>query len=162
MHADFSEYIPICILPLFLYLWSFLDSDATLIKENDQTVREIMTIKRVILANHSRLILEALHRALDKSEQLEVVKEVIDPEALSFAIRRFCPDWVIVALPLPDSILNWVSTFLQNDRSVRFVFFSDDYRNMTVKWQTVPDEELSDLSLKEFIYLLEKDLQQIG
>jgi len=121
-----------------------------------------MSIKRVILANHSRLVLEALHRALDKSEHLEVVKEVINNEELPFAIQRLCPDWVIVSLPLPDPILSWISTLLQNDLSVRFIFFSDDYRNVKVKWQTVPEQDLSDLSLKEFIYILEKDLQQIG
>jgi DNA-binding NarL/FixJ family response regulator len=121
-----------------------------------------MTMKRVILANHSRLVLEALHRALDKSEHLEVVNEVINNEDLPFAIQRFCPDWVIVCLPLSDSMLNWIGTFLQNDLSVRFVFFSDDYRKVTVKWQTVPEQDLSDLSLKQFIYILEKDLQQIG
>jgi hypothetical protein len=127
-----------------------------------QARREIMSIKRVILANHSRLFLEMFQRVLNKNDRLEVVQEIMVDEELPFAIQRLCPDWVIVSLPLPDPILNWISAFMQNDLSVRFVFFSEDYRNITMKWQTAFQRDLSDLSLKEFIYILEKDLQQIG
>lgn len=120
-----------------------------------------MSIKRVILANQSRLLLEMFHRALDKGEQLEVVQAIINNEELPFAIQRFCPDWVIVSLPISDSVLGWISAFMQNAPSVRFIFLSPDNHSIKIRWQTVPEEDLSNLSLKEFIYLLEKDLQHI-
>ncbi len=120
-----------------------------------------MSIKRVILANHSRLLLEMFHRVLDKAEQLEVVQDLINNEELPFAIQRFCPEWVIVSLPISAPVLDWISAFIQNDPSVRFIFLSPDNRSITMKWQIASEEDLSNLSLKEFIYLLQKDLQHI-
>src|SRR5215213_6362166 len=126
-----------------------------------QTKRENMSIKRVILANHSRLLLEMFQRVLDKAEQLEVVKEISNNEDLPLAIQRFCPEWVIVSLPVSNSVLDWISSFMQGDPSVRFIFLSPDNHSMILKWQMTSEEELSNLSLKEFIHLLEKDLQHI-
>jgi DNA-binding NarL/FixJ family response regulator len=120
-----------------------------------------MSIKRVILANHSRLLLEMFHRVIDKAERLEVVQDIINNEELPFAIQRFCPDWVIVSLPIADPLLDWISAFIQNDPSVQFIFLSPDNHSIKIKWQTASEEDLSNLSLQEFIYLLEKDLQHI-
>lgn len=120
-----------------------------------------MSIKRVILANHSPLLLEMFHRVLDKAEHLEVIQEVINNEDLPLAIQRFCPEWVIVSLPIPSSAQDWISVHMQADPSIRFIFFSPDHHTMIMKWQMAFEEDLSDLSLKEFIYLLEKDLQHI-
>jgi len=120
-----------------------------------------MSIKRVILANNSRLLLEMFHRALEKAEDLEVVQAVINSEELPPAIQSLCPEWVIVSLPVSDPVLDWISTFMQNDPSVRFIFLSPDNHRITMRWQMAYEADLSNLSLKEFIYLLEKDLQHI-
>jgi len=120
-----------------------------------------MSIKRIILANHSRLLLEAFQRALDKPEQLEVMHMVLDEEELPFAIQRFCPDWAIVSLPVADSVLDWIGAFIQKDTSVRFIFLSPDNHSIKMNWQTPIEEDISNVSLKQFIYLLEKDLQHI-
>ena len=120
-----------------------------------------MSIKRVILANNSRLLLEMFHRALEKAEHLEVVHDVIHSTELPLAIERFCPEWVIISLPIADPVLDWISTFMQNDPSVRFIFLSPDNHRVTMKGQMAYEADLSNLSLTEFIYLLEKDLQHI-
>ena len=120
-----------------------------------------MSIKRVILANNSRLLLEMFRRVIDKAEHLEVVHEVINKEELPFAMQRFCPEWVIISLPIPHSVLDWIGAIMQNDSSVRFIFLSPENRCITMKWQMASEEDLSNLSLKEFIFLLEKDLQHI-
>jgi DNA-binding NarL/FixJ family response regulator len=120
-----------------------------------------MSIKRVILAHNSRLLLEVFHRVLDKAEQLEVVQDIMNSEELPFAIQRFCPDWVIVSLPISAPLLDSISAFTQNDPSVRFIFLSPDNHSIKMNWQTASEEDISNLSLKEFIYLLAKDLQHI-
>jgi DNA-binding NarL/FixJ family response regulator len=120
-----------------------------------------MDIKRVILASSSRLLSEMFHRALEKSDHLEVVQEVRNIVELPHAVQRFCPDWVIVSLPISDPLLEWISTFTQNDPSAQFIFLSEDNHSIKIGWQTATEEDLSNLSLKEFIYLLEKDLQHI-
>ena len=78
-----EECISICILALFLYLWSFRRADATLAigRSDRRTGRELKvttSAKRIVLANHPRLFREALHRALNKAEHLKVVQEVPD------------------------------------------------------------------------------------
>jgi chemotaxis response regulator CheB len=118
-----------------------------------------MSTKRVILANRSRLLSEMFQRVINKAEHLEVVQEVIDHADLPVAIQRFCPEWVIVSLPISSPVLDWISVCIREDPSVRFIFLSPENRRMTMKWQMASEEDLSNLSVKEFIYLLEKDLQ---
>lgn len=118
-----------------------------------------MSIKRVILANNPRLLSEMFHRVIDKADHLEVVQEVIDNADLPTAIQMFCPDWVIASLPVSGPVQEWISACMQEDPSVRFIFLSPENHGMTMKWQMSSEEDLSNLSLKEFIYLLEKDLQ---
>ncbi len=120
-----------------------------------------MSLKRVILANHSRLLLEMFHRVLEKAPQIEVVQELSNSADLPLAIQRFCPEWVIVSLPSSDPVLQWISAFRQNAPSVRFIFLSPDNHRVTMRGQMASEEDLSNLSLKEFIHLLEKDLQHI-
>jgi DNA-binding NarL/FixJ family response regulator len=120
-----------------------------------------MSIKRIILMNNSRLLLEMFHRALEKADFLEVVQEVIDSAELPLAIQRFCPEWVILSVTVSDPVLAWISAFMQNDSSVRFIFVSPDDQRITIKGQMAYEADLSNLSLKEFIDLLEKDLQHI-
>src|SRR5919197_6236982 len=102
-----------------------------------------MSINRVILANNSRLLLEMFHRALGKSDRLEVVHEVIDAEELPYAIQRFCPEWVIVSLPISDSMTKWIVAFMQDNLPVRFIFLSEDHRRITMKGQMTSEQDLS-------------------
>ena len=114
-----------------------------------------MSIKRVILANNSRLLREMFHRVIDHADHLEVVREVQNSEEILFAIQRFCPDWVIVSFPLSDFALDCIRASIQNDPSVRFIFFSEDHRSLKIDWQMSSDAELSDLSLKEFMNIIQ-------
>jgi chemotaxis response regulator CheB len=120
-----------------------------------------MAIKRVILANNSRLLREMFHRVIDQADHLEVVQEIQNSEEILIAIQRFCPDWVIVSFPLSDFLLDCISASIQSDPSVRFIFFSEDHRSLKIDWQMTSETEVSNVSLPEFIHFLEKDLQQI-
>ena len=118
-----------------------------------------MSTKRVILANGPRLLREMLHRALDKAAQLEVVQEIPDWEALPPALDRFDPEWVIVAQPYANLPHNRIDSCMEEYPSVGFIFLSPNQNRIKMKWQMSREEEYSDLSLKEFIHILEKDLQ---
>lgn len=162
-HNAQEEYIHICTQILFLYLWCFLHSDATLreydSKEQEKNWLSIMSIKRVILASGSRLLREIIHRAIDKADQLEVVEEIPDWEELPSALETFNPAWVIVAQAYGDPPDNGIDTCLEKNSSVRFIFLPPNQDNVKMKWQTSYEEEYSNLSLKDFIHILEKDLQ---
>jgi chemotaxis response regulator CheB len=117
--------------------------------------------KRVILANNSRLLREMFHRVIDRAAHLEVVREIQNSDEMLFAIQRFCPDWVIVSFPLSDFALDCISASIQSDPSVRFIFFSEDHHSLKIDWQMTSEAEMSNVSLKEFIHILEKDRQLV-
>jgi DNA-binding NarL/FixJ family response regulator len=117
--------------------------------------------KRIILADGSRLVREMLHHALDKVEHLQIVDEVPDHERLPLSIEKFEPEWVIVPLAYSNSMRDWIDTCRTGHPAVGFVFLSPHQNQIKMKWQTSCEQEYSDLSLQEFIQILEKDLQHI-
>jgi hypothetical protein len=120
----------------------------------------MVSTKRVILANGSRLLREMLHHVIEKAEHLEVVQEVPDHAALPAAIERFGPEWVIVSLPIREETNRSIGSCLEAYPSVRFMFVFPDQNYIKMKWQTSHEESVFDLSLKDLIHLLEKDLQR--
>ena len=119
-----------------------------------------MSTKRVILADGPRLLREMLHRVIDKADHLEVIQEVADHEQLALAIEKFDPEWVIVSSPFKGYPDNRINSCLSLFPSVRFIFLAPGENHIKMKWQTSYEEEYSDLSLKDFIKILEKDLQR--
>ena len=115
----------------------------------------MMATKRVILADGSRLVREMLHRVIDKVDHLEVVREVTDYKDIPGMIKQFDPEWVIVSTSFNDHSYHWIKEY----PSVRFIFLSPNENYVKMKWQTAYEENYSDLSLKDFIHILEEDLQ---
>lgn len=113
--------------------------------------------KRVILADGSRLVREMLHRVIDQAEHLEVVDEVPEHGELPFSIERNDPEWVILSLSYGNPVHGWIDAYLVDYPEVRFVFVSPDQNHIKMKWQISFEKDYSDLSLKEFIDILEKD-----
>src|SRR5215208_984133 len=118
-----------------------------------------MTTKRVILANGSRLLREMFHHAINKADNLEVVQEISNYEELPSAIERFDPEWVIVSMPVNEHTADWFNTCMAEYSAVRFIVLSPDNSSIKMKWQASYEENLANLSLKDFIRVLEKDLQ---
>jgi hypothetical protein len=100
-----------------------------------------------------------LHRVIEKADHLQVVEEVSQLEKLSSAIERLDPEWVIVSRAYSDHGHGWVRSCLDAHPSLRFVFLSPHQNHIKMKWQMACEEEYQDLSLREFIHILEKDLQ---
>ena len=118
-----------------------------------------MSRKRIILANDSRLLREMLHRVIDKADHLEVVQELPNHEELPYAIEQLDPEYVILSVPDNGNEQNWINTCMADHPSMRFVFLSPESSTIKLKWQTGYEEDLTNLSLKGFIDILEKDLQ---
>jgi DNA-binding NarL/FixJ family response regulator len=115
----------------------------------------MISVKRVILADGSRLVREMLHRVIEKADHLEVIGEVTDHKDLPRVIEKFDPEWVIVSTPFSQPSHSWIQEY----PSVRFMFLSPHENSVKMKWHMAYEENYSDLSLKDFIYILEKDLQ---
>ncbi|HMB22700.1 MAG TPA: hypothetical protein VKP08_07730 [Anaerolineales bacterium] len=120
-----------------------------------------MARKRVVLANNSRLLRDILRYAIDKADHLEVIREVASQEELPSAIAYGDPDWVITSLPFDNGACRQLDICMAAYPAVRFILFSPDNRGVTMKWQTSYEEDLTNLSLQDFIDVLEKDLQHI-
>jgi DNA-binding NarL/FixJ family response regulator len=115
--------------------------------------------KRVILADGSRLLREMLHRVIDKANHLQVVQELPNSDRLLSAIKRFDPAWVILSQPFNKQTHGWINACLTDHPDVRFIFLAPNQNHIKMKSQMSCEEDFPDLSLKEFIHILEKDLQ---
>lgn len=118
-----------------------------------------MIRKRIVLADGSRLLREMLHRVIDKADHLEVVQELRGLEELPSTMARFDPEWVILAASYNRAVHNWLSTCMAANPAVRFIFLSPESNSIKMKWHTSCEEDLMNLSLKDLISILEKDLQ---
>lgn len=119
----------------------------------------MLSTKRVLLADGSRLIREMLHHVLDQTDHIKVVEDIPDYAGLPVAIQRCEPEWVIVPLSYSQQAHPWLDSCMENHPTVRFIFVSPGQNRIKMKWQTSYEEEYSELSLREFIHILEKDLQ---
>lgn len=119
----------------------------------------IMTTKRILLATGPLLLREALHRVLNNADHLEVVQEVPDYEDLPAAVERFAPEWVIVPLPISHRTQEWIDTHRAAFPTVGFIFLSPDHAGVKIKQQASYENDFFDLSLEDFVQILEKDLQ---
>ena len=93
------------------------------------------------------------------SRNLEVVQELSNPEELPSAIERLDPEWVILSVPSHKNAHSWINTCMTIYPFVRFIFLSPESHTIKSKWQTAYEQDLTNLSLKGFIDILEKDLQ---
>jgi AmiR/NasT family two-component response regulator len=118
-----------------------------------------MTRKRVILANGPRLLREMLQRVIEKAEHLTVVQEVPDQQDLPSAIERLDPEWVILSIPYNQTMHSWIEACLMAYPTVRFMFLAPESSSIKMKGQSAYEEDLTNLSLKDFIDILERDLQ---
>ena len=121
----------------------------------------MVSTKRVILADGPRLLREMLHQVIDQAHYLEVVQELPNSDELGSAINRFDPEWVILTQPFNRRLHGWIDSCLASHPSLRFIFLSPDQNYITMKWQMSYEENLPDLSLKEFIQILERDREHI-
>jgi hypothetical protein len=116
----------------------------------------MVSTKRVILANGPRLLREMLRRVLNKTSHIKVVWDVMDDKDLSRVIEELDPEWVIVSTPFHAHSHHWIEEYPR----VRFLFLSPHENQIKMKWETSYEENYSDLSLQDFIHILEKDLQR--
>lgn len=130
---------------------------------NDSQPREraFMSRKRVILANGPRLLREMLQHVINQADYLEVVRNLPDLKELPSEIERLDPEWVILPLAYNKVGYNWINSCMADYPSVRFIFLSPESNHVKMKWQRSYDEDLTNLSLKDLIDILERDLQHI-
>jgi DNA-binding NarL/FixJ family response regulator len=113
-----------------------------------------MSKQRIILANSSRLVREMLNRILRKTENLDIVQEVNNPNNLLIELEETDAEWVVMSLPVDHTVPEWVDAFIVEHPHVRFMAVADDGSWVKTKWLESHEEELENLSLNDLIHIL--------
>jgi hypothetical protein len=98
-----------------------------------------------------------LQHVINKEAHLEVVTGLANDQALAEAIQTWEPQWVIFTAPIDALSYSWIQEY----PSVGFIFLSLHENFLQLRRQPMFEEKYSDISLKDFIHILEKDLQHI-
>lgn len=113
-----------------------------------------MQVRRVILANESRLLRGMLKHAIDKAPGLEVVGEIADVTMLPSAVERTHPHWAVVSLSPDGGVPEIADRVLSRDSSVSILAVTVDGSLAKVKRVARPEQILGRLSLEQLISIL--------
>ena len=114
-----------------------------------------MPEQRIVLANTSRLLRDMLKRIIDKTSDLQLLREITDQRELPAVIEKSDPQWVILSLPYDNEMPAWVDSYIVEHPSVRFMAIASDGSKIKVKWLEIHEQELDGLSLHDLLHILE-------
>lgn len=112
---------------------------------------------RVVLANESRLLRDMLKRAIDKTSDLEVVDEVLDPARLVPVVETRRAHWAIVSLSSDGSMPAVADRVVRQCTSASILGVAIDGTVAKIRSGTSDERVLDHLSLPELISVLTKD-----
>ena len=110
---------------------------------------------KIVLANQSKLLREMLSRVLGKLEDFVVVQEIGNPSLLAEVLDQDNIDWVLFSSTHHVGKLEWIDDLIHSHPSVCFADIALDRSQVTFTWLNNPDTKVIDLSLEEFIAILE-------
>ena len=109
----------------------------------------------IVLANQSKLLREMLSRVFDKLEDFAIVQDVEDKSLLAKILDETEIDWVLFSSMHEHGKLEWIDDLIRTHPSVCFADIALDKSEVVFTWVNNPDTQVNDLSLEEFIAILE-------
>lgn len=109
-----------------------------------------MRMRRIILANDSRLLREMLNRAFNKVDGLQVVQELIDIADVDDAVEQMSPDWLVVS----PSQAEHITETLEKHPDVRVITVSPDGSQIRMMCRGNYEEKLDGSSLSDLLSIL--------
>jgi hypothetical protein len=110
---------------------------------------------KVLIAIHSQLLQEMLAKVLSKIEDFSIVQVLNDLNQLPDVIIQTNPDWVLLASETRKFTLDQIDDFISTFPEICFVEIALDRDQATFHWLNANDLEVSNLTLEEFITILE-------
>jgi DNA-binding NarL/FixJ family response regulator len=110
---------------------------------------------KIVLANQSKLLREMLSRVFTQLEDFVIVQEIDNPTLLAKILDQADIDWVLFSSMHHQGKLEWIDDLIRIHPSVCFADIALDKSEVTFTWMNNPDTEINDLSLEEFIAILE-------
>lgn len=114
-----------------------------------------MPFSKIVLAVQSQLLREMLARVFARLEDFIVVNQLDNLEQLSTVIKKTETDWVLIFTTHDQTKQSWIDDFIQTHPTVCFVDIAVDRDDVTFNWLNNHDVSFSNLSLEEFISILE-------
>ena len=110
---------------------------------------------KIVLASQSKLLQEMLSRVFSRHEDFIILKEIKNPNLLAKFLDRKNVDWVLFSSLHDQRRQEWIAELIRAHPSVCFADIALDRNEVTFTWINNPDTEVFDLSLEEFIAILE-------
>ena len=110
---------------------------------------------KIVLANQSKLLREMLSNVFGKLEDFVFVHEIGNPSLLADFLDQTDIDWVLFSSMHHQGKLEWIDDLIRTHPSVCFADIALDKSEVIFTWLNNPDTKVIDLSLEEFIAILE-------
>lgn len=110
---------------------------------------------RIVLAIQSKLLREMLSRVFIKLKDFIIVQEIESPTLLAQILYESDIDWVLFSSKHNYQEPDWINDLTRRYPSVCFADIALDKSEVIFSWVNNPDTGVSDLSLKDFIAILE-------
>jgi hypothetical protein len=118
-----------------------------------------MPVQRAILVDGSRLICEMLKRVIEKTSDIEVVREVGSLDNLPGIIREVNANLLFFVLPpgynLPDNLTNQL---LVAEPALRIVTFWTDGSHVKMEWLGRKARDIAGITLPQLTSLLQQEI----
>jgi DNA-binding NarL/FixJ family response regulator len=114
-----------------------------------------MAKSKIVLANQSKLLRDMLSRVFAKLEDFIIVQEIENPSLLADFLDQTDIDWVLFSSMHHRAKREWIDDLIRTHPSVCFADIALDMSEVTFTLMNNPDTEVNDLSLEEFIAILE-------
>jgi hypothetical protein len=110
---------------------------------------------KIVLANQSKLLREMLSRVFANLEDFVIVQEIENPTLLARILKETDIDWVLFSSIHQQEKLEWINDLIRIHPEVCFADIALDRSEVTFTWVNHPETGVSDLSLEEFVTILE-------
>ena len=114
-----------------------------------------MEAAQIVLANQSRLLRGMLEWAINQTDDLEIAEVVSEVSDLPEVVNRLHPHWVIVSLETLDDRSGMLKNILRDHPGTRILGMAIDGSESIVRYLTLREEDLGELSLRKLMDILE-------
>ncbi len=116
-----------------------------------------MEAAQIVLANQSRLLRGMLEWAINQTDDLEIAEVVSEVSDLSEVVNHLHPHWVIVSLETLDDRSGMLKNILRDHPGTRILGMAIDGSESIVRYLTLREEDLGELSLRKLMDILESE-----
>lgn len=120
-----------------------------------------MDAAQIVLANQSRLLRGMLERAINQIDDLEIAEVVSEVSDLPDVVNRLYPHWVIVSLETLDDQSGMLKDILRDHPGTRILGMAIDGSESIVRYLTLREEDLGELSLRKLMEILADEQIQL-